>query len=217
MHETPYGPHYHPKEAIGDMDFYLYQDEFMFMGEKMYAVPHSAEVHVYSHEDYYSDDEAVTIVQGSGEMIFLFTTDIAEMTNWTPPIASRYYSHSGGKNITMEISIEHHYGYEEPTDGSDKWIRVLTDDIRGRVNFRMENGEMRYVNLGVSDYSWWYGNPKEGEEEEEVIIGMRIEVDFSAAYMPEPATQNPEPTTMALLGIGGLAVLKRRRRRLQML
>ena len=212
-HETSYGSHWHNKKADGRLEVRLNQDEFTHLGNPMYAFPYSAHVNVNSYVDDYVDGENVTIFRGTGEMRFLFTTDIDEITDWREPTSSSYHSDRDGKRVYASISISHDRDWVPPMgedkDGGD-WID--TDDIYGRMNFELEDGEMRDIEMGVSDYIWWTWN-EETDDEEITIIGLTIRAEFSAAYMPDvPAAQNPEPATMTLLAIGGLAVLKRRRR-----
>jgi len=201
--------HIHPQEAEADMDLNLYNDgSFTYGGEQAYAKPIGSEFRVYREEGRNENVDGVEF-QASGRITFSLTNNYDEIANWNAPPSTYYNYNFDGISINGGISIVHGQEYEKPQNEGDDWIRIDTDRIQAEMEFEIEYGRINRVGLSIGD--GWDDDVNEMIVEVDIwatYTGPNVEAFMSAIQV----VHAPEPATMSLLALGGLAMLRRRRR-----
>lgn len=152
---------------------------------------------------------------------FIFRQDADDWT--TPPAGNMSWEDpfDTGLRFDTHISLEHQREWHWPDGYEGEPVITLLPDINGNVDFWFHLAEIKNVRLRVEDYTWtiWHGDGLF-----EVFEGMQIRADFDLEWTGDDvglvalnsafplAVPTPEPATMLLLALGGLAMLRRRRR-----
>ncbi|MBT7102417.1 PEP-CTERM sorting domain-containing protein [archaeon] len=136
--------------------------------------------------------------------------------NWNDPLDT-------GLRFSADSSMEHDRTYSWPGGYDEEPIITISGDIRGNADFWFALAEIDNARLWVDDYTHTVWDENSNKT---VWDGMEINAyfdltlvdsdpDFLAAFnsaIPLSPTAVPEPATMSLLALGGLAALRRRRR-----
>jgi hypothetical protein len=187
--------HMHPKESNGNFDFYIEQG---FMGRNFTPVQTNAEMRRYDKDGNFS-------IRASFDFIF------TEGSTWTAPPQANTNWDLFGISYGFHSSMEHDNEWILD-EVAGEWQSTETENIRGEFGFWFLDSEVQYASFNIGDYTLW----ENGEEFE----GMRIDASFNIKYLGDAGqlddfntlvAEVPEPATLALLGIGAIALINKRR------
>jgi hypothetical protein len=157
------------------------------------------------------------------EYTFLF---LEEVNDWTaPPSGGMYWSDPFRKDLRFDthISLDHEKNWDWPNGWEEEPVVTTTQNIDGYASFWFNQTKVTNAHLDVDDYTskHYHGD----DTPPDVFYGMTVEGRFDLEWIgdaaglaafndmiPLSASPAPEPATMSLLALGGLGLLRRRRR-----
>jgi hypothetical protein len=193
-----------PKETYMSVDLQIEQGA---LGHSFLPVGHGIEI-----RRWYNDPRRLHVDM---EWTFILADDPADVTDWTEPPAGGMSIDFGGLDIWGWSSFEKQTLHEHDEFGN--CTETMTDNINGYGSFRIQDAETINADLDIRDWTYWWDQEYSGMRIEgsfEILMtGDEQQVTMAKAMFEEMPVHAPEPGTMVMLGIGGIASLLRKRRR----